>query len=271
MPKRKVTSTKSVASKRSKPDKATPQKVVVPAKLKPDIAIRRYIEWMNVSHNRDYLLSATQKFTHLGTAALKYSPAEDKIAASIVRKAKHAKKPVSFTVSVTEKYPKDHVMHYNAYIVEPYATGTLLHKFDPGVGKWDGMTAEIDKWVAKSFKGDNVFFKDHSVPVQKCTKDHMCQTWTVSWLLENDLKGLNATDKMFASFATAKSAQPAKKHLQDWMEWWTSNEPYVVSGVVEHIATKDKVAPEVAHASFSQQIERQKFQQAKVFKLYSQM
>lgn len=239
-----------------------PPKKQIPMKLKPDKAIHSWIEWANVSSNRASLLSALHNFKYLGTAAINYDKTEDAIAGRLARLASASKTPTSFTVSTTRRHRGNEAMHYNSYVVIPRAHAVELHKFDPGVGKWDGMTRDIDAWVQRSIKpkGRSVVLYDHSVPLQKCTKDHMCQSWSMAWLLDADLHGLPNNDVAYAQLA--RSAPSALEHMQAWVEWWNADDA-VADNVALDVAEKHGVTPEIARSAFLSQVSARKFLQSK--------
>lgn len=238
------------------------KKAAVPKKLKPDKAIQSWIQWANVSSNRAGLLSALHNFDYLGTAAINYDKDEEAAARKIARLAAAARTPTSFTISTTHRHRGNEAMHYNSYIVIPQQDRVQLHKFDPGVGRWDGMTKEIDSWVARSVrpKGKAVVHYDHSVPLQKCTKDHMCQSWSMAWLLDADLYGLQNNDVHYSQLANA--APSALGHMQAWLEWWSQDDA-VASNVALDIAEKHQVPMEIAQDAFVSQVSARKFLQSK--------
>ena len=200
---------------------------------------------------------------HLGTAAINYDKKEDAIARSIAKLAAETKVPVSFTVSTTTRHRGNEAMHYNSFYVRPTKTSLELHRFDSGVGRWDGMTKEISTWVTKSIKPKGkkpVVVHDHSVPLQKCTKDHMCQSWSMAWLLDADVNGLEQTDRHYSSLA--EDPLKAMQHMQSWLEFW-NKDPEVAYNLVLDIMEKHDVSESVAKETLKKQIADRKFRQMK--------
>ncbi|DBA82214.1 hypothetical protein WJX77_002176 [Trebouxia sp. C0004] len=238
------------------------RKAVIPKQLKPGKAIDSWIQWANVSENRAGLLSGLQSFDYLGTAAINYDKDEDAMAKELARRAGKARTPTSFTISTTYRHRGNEAMHYNSYIVIPQPGRLELHKFDPGLGKWDGMTKDIDAWVESSIKpkGKAVQTYDHSVPLQKCTKDHMCRSWSMAWLLDADLHGLRDNDAHYSQLA--KASPSALDHMQAWLEWWNQDDA-VANNVALDIAEKHNVSMQVAQDAFFSQVSAHKFLQSK--------
>lgn len=151
--------------------------------------------------------------------------AENRQIIAALRKRLKGKRAACLTVTLAQFLPSgDCVAHFNSCLVQNTADGLQVDRFDPGHQQWDSCTAQLvmafEPFMTSAFR-KNVVFNDvtGAAMPQKQLKDHMCQTWSLAWLIELNKAGgdPHSASTCMAALTTKKKAAT---YLQDLLREW---------------------------------------------------
>lgn len=203
-----------------------------------DDCVRELIKWLNEVTIRAYLLSNLHHATYAGTFFV--GPAYDhaKRVAALLTKCR---KPTAFTVGAIGA---NQTIHYNAFWAEPGPGALHVYHFDPGHESYDHLGNTIKRWFVAEVKplvrNTELRHMARNHTIQRATSDAVCQTWSLVWIQEHDIKAdFIQTDALFTELEIFPDK--AKDKLREYIHWWlTHNKAGFADGLVDRIVAKKR-------------------------------